>query len=88
MLVVTAEDGFVHGGAGQYLRSVVEEAASAAGSLPPLTVNLGVPATYVAHGAPESILSRLGLDGEGIAASAIAAVRRLEAAPALDPLIR
>jgi 1-deoxy-D-xylulose-5-phosphate synthase len=80
-LVVTAEDGFVHGGAGQYLRSLVEAAAAEAGELPPHTVTLGVPAVYVAHGVPDEILARLGLDAAGLAASALAGVARIAAGP-------
>lgn len=87
-LVVTVEDGFVHGGAGQYLRSVVEEAAAEAGTLPPHTLTLGIPATYVAHGSAETILRRLGLDAAGIADRAVAALGRLEGATMLDPLHR
>ncbi len=91
-LVVTVEDGFVHGGAGQYLRSVVEAAAAERDELPPFTVTLGVPATFVSHGAPEAILSRLGLDSAGIADAVLASARRLEGAPsrfrALDEMTR
>jgi 1-deoxy-D-xylulose-5-phosphate synthase len=87
-VIVTVEDGFVHGGAGQYLRSVVEQAAADGGTLPPHTVTLGVPATYVPHGAPEAILHRLGLDAAGIADSSIGAICRLERASVLDPLRR
>jgi 1-deoxy-D-xylulose-5-phosphate synthase len=87
-LVVTAEDGFSFGGAGQYLRSVVEQSAADAGSLPPHVISLGVPATYVAHGAPEAILERLGLNAAGIADSAIGAIGRLEGASLFDPLRR
>ena len=87
-LVVTVEDGFVHGGAGQYFRSVIEDAAAEAGILPPHTLTIGVPATYVAHGAPEAILHRLGLDAAGIADRAAEAFGRLESAAMLDPLRR
>ncbi|HWD25042.1 MAG TPA: 1-deoxy-D-xylulose-5-phosphate synthase [Acidimicrobiales bacterium] len=87
-LVVTVEDGFVHGGAGNFLRSVVEDSATSAGALAPRFVTLGVPATYVSHGAPESILVRLGLDAQGIATSAIGAIRLLDDVAPLDPLAR
>jgi 1-deoxy-D-xylulose-5-phosphate synthase len=76
-LVVTAEDGMIHGGAGQFLRSEIEAAADARGMTPPRVVNLGVPTTFVAHGSVDAILARLGLDAEGIAASVLAAKSRL-----------
>ena len=66
-LVVTAEDGLVHGGAGQYLRAALEAAADAAGVPVPNVVCLGIPTRYLAHGAPDAILSQLGLDAEGVA---------------------
>ncbi|HXQ19194.1 MAG TPA: 1-deoxy-D-xylulose-5-phosphate synthase [Acidimicrobiales bacterium] len=72
-LVVTAEDGFRHGGAGMFLldamRALVPDAT-------PMTSVLGVERAYVAQGRPDDILAALGLDGAGIARS----VRRL-----LDP---
>jgi 1-deoxy-D-xylulose-5-phosphate synthase len=79
-LVVTAEDGLVHGGAGQYLRGALEEAADAAGVPAPSVVCLGVPTRYLAHAAPDQILSQLGLDADGIASSARHALARLNVA--------
>jgi 1-deoxy-D-xylulose-5-phosphate synthase len=35
---------------------------------------LGVPSVYLAHGKPDAILSRLGLDAEGIADEVVAFV--------------
>ena len=77
-LVVTAEDGLVHGGAGQYLREVLEAAADAAGEVAPSVVCLGVPTTYIPHANPDDILGHLGLNGEGIAASTRHALERLD----------
>jgi 1-deoxy-D-xylulose-5-phosphate synthase len=78
VLVVTAEDGLVHGGAGAHLARCVDEAADAAhGGLGPMVVNLGIPTTYVPHAKPDVILARLGLDGAGIAESTRRALRRV-----------
>jgi 1-deoxy-D-xylulose-5-phosphate synthase len=75
-LVVTAEDGLGHGGAGSYLLSEVELLAARRAEAGPRSVILGVPTTYLAHAKPDAILSNLGLDGPGIAESVRAAVRR------------
>jgi deoxyxylulose-5-phosphate synthase len=48
----------------------------------PQHVVLGVPTTYIAHGKPDAILRRLGLDGPGIAASTRAAAMRFSLLPA------
>ena len=61
-LVVTVEDGFRQGGAG----TAVETELRDAGSDVPVTV-LGVPIEYIDHANPDVILSRLGLDGAGVA---------------------
>jgi 1-deoxy-D-xylulose-5-phosphate synthase len=82
-LVVTVEDGMIHGGAGQYLRAEIEAAADARGVQPPRIVTLGVPTTFVAHGSAGAILAKLGLDAEGIAASVARALGRLGQGPAL-----
>ncbi|MGD0084805.1 MAG: 1-deoxy-D-xylulose-5-phosphate synthase [Acidimicrobiales bacterium] len=79
-LVVTAEDGLAHGGAGAYLLSQVELACSSRSEIGPHSVVLGVPTTYLAHAKPDAILSRLGLDGPGIAASVRAAMQRFSIA--------
>jgi 1-deoxy-D-xylulose-5-phosphate synthase len=75
-LVVTAEDGLVHGGAGAFLVSLARQAAEAAGRRPPEAVVLGVPTAYIPQARPDAILARLGLDGPGIAATALAALER------------
>ena len=82
-LVVTAEDGLAHGGAGSYLVAEAERAAEAAGVAGPRRVVIGVPTTYIQHAKPDAILSRLGLDGAGIAEAtrrALARRRRIERA--------
>jgi 1-deoxy-D-xylulose-5-phosphate synthase len=77
-LVVTAEDGLAHGGAGAYLVGEGDRVAEAAGLPGPRKVVMGVPTTYVEHAQPDAILSRLGLDGAGIAeATRRALARRL-----------
>ncbi len=76
-LVVTAEDGLVHGGAGQYLRGVLERAAELVSERPPSVLCLGVPTTYIDHADPDVILQRLELDASGIAASTRLASGRL-----------
>jgi len=90
-LVVTVEDGFAHGGAGQYIRAELERAAAAEGVSPPTVVALGVPAVYVPHGSPDAILSSFGLDARGVAASAASAYERLQRSATigrLDPITR
>ncbi|HVB06993.1 MAG TPA: 1-deoxy-D-xylulose-5-phosphate synthase [Acidimicrobiales bacterium] len=89
-LVVTAEDGFVSGGAGEFVRREVERAAGEQGRLGPVVRSLGVPTRYLAHGSPETILARLGLDAQGIAASVLALREQVEAArgPEGTPLER
>jgi 1-deoxy-D-xylulose-5-phosphate synthase len=63
-LVVTIEDGFKEGGAGTAVREALATLSSEA-----KVVVLGVPVEYIAHGKPDDILARLGLDGAGIAAT-------------------
>jgi 1-deoxy-D-xylulose-5-phosphate synthase len=75
-LVVTAEDGLAHGGAGAYLLAEADRHAAALGRAGPRSVVLGVPTTYIAQAKPDAILARLGLDAEGIAGSVRAAVER------------
>ncbi len=68
-LVITAEDGFIHGGAGDYLSRLINEKALDDERKVPLCVNLGIPTAYISHDKPDNILANLGLNGEGIAAS-------------------
>jgi len=75
-LVVTAEDGLAHGGAGAYMLSQVESLSASRAEVGPHTIVLGVPTTYLAHAKPDAVLAHLGLDGPGIAASVRSAVER------------
>ncbi len=68
-LCVTVEDGFVHGGAGEFLVAALVEQARDEGGHVPATRVLGIPRAYVAHGAPELLHHELGLDGQGVADS-------------------
>lgn len=83
-LVITVEDGLVHGGAGHYLRDVLEATADEADEAPPSVVSLGVPTNYIAHAKPDAILERLGLDAAGVASSTREAVERLARRSASD----
>ena len=71
-LVVTVEDGIREGGAGTAIRDAIAAAAAAG---PPVVV-LGTPDRYLLHGQPDQILVELGLDADGIASSALAALAR------------
>jgi len=75
-VVVTAEDGLRHGGAGMFLldalRSLLPDAT-------PKTSVLGVPRSYIPQGRPDDILASLGLDGPGIARSVRALLERPDA---------
>jgi 1-deoxy-D-xylulose-5-phosphate synthase len=66
-LVVTAEDGVRHGGAGAFLRDALE--AQAHGNAIPVTRVLGIPRQFIAQGKADDILASLGLNGAGIAES-------------------
>jgi 1-deoxy-D-xylulose-5-phosphate synthase len=66
-LVVTAEDGVRHGGAGAFLLDAMASHVESAGLSGPATRVLGVPRQYLAQGKADDILASLGLDGTGIA---------------------
>src|SRR5579871_5870882 len=72
--VVTAEDGFRHGGAGEFLVDAMVELQRASGVPRPVFRVLGIPRAYVAQGSPDQLLATLGLDGAGIAESVRRAV--------------
>jgi 1-deoxy-D-xylulose-5-phosphate synthase len=75
-VVVTAEDGIRLGGAGAYLADAIGTYARSEGvTIPPVRI-LGTPRSYIAHGKADDILSTLGLDGPGVAASALEEIRR------------
>ena len=73
-LVVTVENGFVHGGAGSFISDKLTERVGVK-AVPPV-LRLGVPDTFLDHGSPTRILSELGLDGPGIAAATKKAMNR------------
>ena len=90
-LVVTVEDGLVHGGAGWYLVGEADRVAEASALEGPRHAVLGVPTEFLQHAKPDVILSRLGLDGTGIAEvtrRALARRRRIEKAQQAEPLKR
>jgi 1-deoxy-D-xylulose-5-phosphate synthase len=68
-LVVTAEDGVRHGGAGAFLVDAMTATAASQGARSPVTRVLGVPRQYLAQGKADDILTSLGLSGAGIAES-------------------
>jgi 1-deoxy-D-xylulose-5-phosphate synthase len=68
-LVVTAEDGVRHGGAGAFLIDAIRSQVESAGVPGPAVRILGIPRQYLAQGKADDILSSLGLDGAGIAES-------------------
>jgi 1-deoxy-D-xylulose-5-phosphate synthase len=68
-LVVTAEDGVRHGGAGAFILDAMAVETESAGLPTPCTRVLGVPRQYLAQGRADDILASLGLDGAGIAGS-------------------
>jgi 1-deoxy-D-xylulose-5-phosphate synthase len=81
-LVVTAEDGVRHGGAGAFLIDAMAAQVESAGLSLPMTRVLGVPRQFLAQGRADDILASLGLDGAGIAES----VRRVKLeVPAIEP---
>ena len=63
-LVVTVEDGFRQGGAGTAIETALRDTGS------DVTIEvLGVPIEYIDHANPDVILSRMGLDGAGVAST-------------------
>ena len=80
-LVVTAEDGVRHGGAGSFLLDAMASHVESAGLPLPATRILGIPRQYLAQGKADDILASLGLDGAGIAET----IRRARIAVTLEP---
>ena len=70
-LVVTVEDGVVHGGAGSLLARAIGERAAEHDLEGPSLEMRGLPSRYLAHGHPDQILRDLGLDGPGLARVAL-----------------
>jgi 1-deoxy-D-xylulose-5-phosphate synthase len=63
-LIITAEDGMATGGAGSYIRLALDDLA---GTSTPRVVVLGTPTEYIPQAKPHAILTRFGLDGQGLA---------------------
>ncbi len=78
-LVVTVEDGIAEGGVGSLITSALARRRDDHG---PRVVVLGTPLAYLPHGKVPDLLAQLGLDGAGIAAAAVKALRDLERAGA------
>ena len=72
--VITAEDGLAEGGIGSNIARELTLLAATHDSAARVTV-VGTPTEYLPHGDPEDILSSLGLDAHGIAATVRAALR-------------
>jgi len=85
-VVLTIEDGVRLGGAGTHLIDAIRSLADRSGGPMPAVRVLGTPRRFLAHGAPDDILSELGLDAAGIAASALRTVRG-EPEPAHAPSV-
>jgi 1-deoxy-D-xylulose-5-phosphate synthase len=71
-LVVTIEDGLRDGGIGAAVADALSKLAPVGG---PQVRVLGVPSVHLAHGKPDAILSRLGLDADGVVDEVLAWVR-------------
>jgi 1-deoxy-D-xylulose-5-phosphate synthase len=71
-LVVTVEDGLRDGGVGAAVADALSKLAPVDG---PQVRVLGVPSVYLAQGKPDVILSRLGLDADGIVDEVLAWIR-------------
>jgi 1-deoxy-D-xylulose-5-phosphate synthase len=74
-MVITAEDGVRHGGAGMFLADALRRTPPGGPALPVITV--GAPRGYIAQGKPDRILAQLGLDGPGLARTVREAAKSL-----------
>ena len=72
-LVVTVEDGVRIGGAGSHMADAIADADD--GRHGSRVVVLGIPDRFIPQAKPQAILTQLGLDGSGIAASVLKALR-------------
>jgi 1-deoxy-D-xylulose-5-phosphate synthase len=72
-VVVTVEDGIREGGIGMTIEYVVSHTTGA--QRPSIEV-LGIPKQFIPQAKPDAILSRLGLNAEGIAATVQRLVHR------------
>jgi 1-deoxy-D-xylulose-5-phosphate synthase len=73
-LVVTVEDGMRVGGAGAFIQQAIADHVASPAHEPAVIV-LGTPSEYIAHAKVAAILARVGLDGEGVAATILSALR-------------
>jgi 1-deoxy-D-xylulose-5-phosphate synthase len=80
-VVVTAEDGVRHGGAGAFIVDAMEASTESLtlDQRGPITRTLGIPREFIAQGKADDILHSLGLNGAGIAESVRAALRSVPA---------
>lgn len=76
--VITVEDGLRDGGVGAAVADSISNLAPA--GVPVVRV-LGVPSVYLAQGKPDTILSRIGLDADGIVDEALAFLRSSDRTP-------
>ena len=72
-VVVTVEDGIREGGIGMTIEDLVSHAT---GSHRPSIEVLGIPKQFIPQAKPDAILSRLGLNAEGVAATVQRLVRK------------
>jgi 1-deoxy-D-xylulose-5-phosphate synthase len=79
--VLTVEDGVREGGIGSMIADQLAEITYGASSAPKVRV-LGTPVAYIPHGKPDDILTELGLDADGIFASAVSLVHAEKTNPA------
>ncbi len=75
---MTVEDGLRDGGIGASIADTLSKLAPVAG---PAVHVLGVPSVYLAHGKPDAILHRLGLDADGVADEVMAWVNSASGQP-------
>jgi 1-deoxy-D-xylulose-5-phosphate synthase len=80
-VVVTAEDGVRHGGAGAFIVDAMQASTELLdlGQRGPITRTLGIPREFIAQGKADDILRSLGLNGAGIAESVRGALRSVPA---------
>jgi 1-deoxy-D-xylulose-5-phosphate synthase len=74
-VIVTAEDGVVDGGFGARVAAAMRQRV---GPKSPCTVTAGVPSTYLPHGHASQLLVDLGLDGRGLARTALERIRAMD----------
>ena len=72
--VVTAEDGIREGGVGALVLDAIDQVCRAEHRPAPRGRGAGRAGRFLAHGKPDHILARLGLDADGIARSVRAAL--------------